>query len=56
MLSTPNFYCCNFNGRAVPWVSRPFELDVTKTENEEWGMGNGEWGMGNGEWGMGNGE
>ena len=29
-------------------------MDVTKTEKEEWGMGNGEWGMGNGEWGMGN--
>ena len=26
------------------------DKDVTKMENEEWGMGNGEW-----EWGMGNG-
>ena len=25
VLSAPNFYCCNFNGRAVPWVS-PFEF------------------------------
>ena len=27
-------------------------MDVTKTGNGEWGMGNGEgeWGMGNGEW------
>ena len=24
-LSAPNFYCCNFNGRAVPWVS-PLEF------------------------------
>ena len=24
-LSAPNFYCCNFNDRAVPWVS-PFEF------------------------------
>ena len=28
------------------------DKDVTKMENEEWGMGNGEWerGMGNGNW------
>ena len=32
------------------------DKDVTKMENEEWGMGNGEWewewewGMGNGKW------
>ena len=25
MLSAPNFYCCNFNGISVPWVS-PFEF------------------------------
>ena len=35
------------------------DKDVTKMENEEWGMGNGEWewgmGNGNGEWEMGNG-
>jgi len=30
--------------------------DVTKTENEDWGMGNGEWGMGNGKLKMGNGK
>jgi len=28
----------------------PYDQDVTKTGNGEWGMGNGEWGMGNGEW------
>jgi len=37
-------------------------MDVTKTGNREWGMGNGEWewewGIGNREWerGMGNGK
>ena len=25
MLSAPNFYCCNFNGRAVSWAF-PFEF------------------------------
>ena len=25
VLSAPNFYCCNFYGRAVPWAS-PFEF------------------------------
>ena len=27
VLSAPNFYCCNFNDRAVPWVS-PLEPRV----------------------------
>ena len=31
-------------------------VNVTKSRNEEWGMGNGEWGMGSGEWGVGSGE
>jgi len=31
-------------------ASDPRNMDVTKTRNGEWGMGNGEWG--NGKWGM----
>ena len=25
LISAPNFYCCHFNGRAVPWIS-PLEF------------------------------
>ena len=30
LISAPNIYCYNFNGRAVPWVS-PFEFSVRKS-------------------------
>ena len=33
LISAPNFYCYNFNGRAVPWIS-PFEFSVCKCRNE----------------------
>ena len=33
LISAPNFYCRNFNDRAVPWVP-PFELSVCKCRNE----------------------
>ena len=33
VLSAPNFYCCNFNGRAVPWVLRS-SLSVCKSRVE----------------------
>ena len=33
-IGAPNFYCCNFNGRAVPWVS-PFEFSVCKCRKVE---------------------